>query len=426
MALEAGGSITIKGKALTTKVSKAWAQSKFGQAWQEANIEGAVVKVNSKTVKVDLGDGFMVEVKKSAAAGDPDVAQADAPAAMPNGAPAAGAPVVRRRVTNDAAIAASAAPAAGAPVVRRSSLAAAAPAAAPPTPAPAAAAGGGDSDSEENRAQAAAAAAADADSDSDSDEEGHVGSDDDEEAPAAAAAAGAGGAAAPDLDSVTMTNKAGSYSVEWNKVGSIRVDARTGPRFKPAMLWPPDVKGREEDDFFFHFFPRDMVGCITGWSNEARCADAEDAKTKPITQCEIVMALGYLVAAASGNVSVKMELFRTTSADVDGEEGGEGEEDRLFPGPSFGSRFGMSKHRFFFVLRWMRFFFVLQCNRQESGPLRHEVRAARHQRVPAGERVDHIGRIRGVIKEQGSTMNAPRPVACRYPAVTLNLKTVPR
>jgi len=103
-----------------------------------------VVKVNSETVKVDLGDGFMVEVKKSAAAGDPDVAQADAPAAMPSGAPAAGAPVVWRWVTNDAAIAASAAPAAGAPVVRRSSLAAAAPAAAPPTPAPAATAGGGD------------------------------------------------------------------------------------------------------------------------------------------------------------------------------------------------------------------------------------------------------------------------------------------
>ena len=152
-----------------------------------------------------------------------------------------------------------------------------------------------------NRAQTAAAADADSDSDSDSDsdEEGHVESDDDEEAPAAAAAAGAGGAAAPDLDSVTMTNKAGSCSVEWNKAGSIRVDERTGPRFKPAMLWPPDVKGREEDDYFFHFSPRDMAGCITGWSNEARCADAEDAKMKPITQCEIVMALGYLVAAAS-------------------------------------------------------------------------------------------------------------------------------
>jgi len=141
--------------------------------------------------------------------------------------------------------------------------------------------GGGDSDSEENRAQAAAAADADSDSDSDSDEEGHVESDDEEEAPAAAAAAGAGGAAAPDLDSVTMTNKAGSCSVEWNKAGSIRVDERTGPRFKPAMLWPPDVKGREEVDYFFHFFPRDMAGCITGWSNEARCADAEDAKRSP-------------------------------------------------------------------------------------------------------------------------------------------------
>jgi hypothetical protein len=152
-----------------------------------------------------------------------------------------------------------------------------------------------------------------------------------------------------------MTNKAGSYSVEWNKAGSIRVDARTGPRFKPAMLWPPDVKGREEDDYFFHFFPRTMAEGIEGWSNEARCADAEGAKTKPITHCEIVMALGYLVAAASGNVSVKQDLFRATPADVDCEDGEEGEEDRLFPGPSFGSRFGMSKHRFFFVLRFMRF-----------------------------------------------------------------------
>ena len=57
---------------------------------------------------------------------------------------------------------------------------------------------------------------------------------DDDEAPAAAA--GAGGAAPLDLDSVTMTNKAGSYVVDWHKVENIRVDARTGPRSKPAML----------------------------------------------------------------------------------------------------------------------------------------------------------------------------------------------
>ena len=67
------------------------------------------------------------------------------------------------------------------------------------------------------------------------------------------------------------------------------------------------------------------------------------------------MALGYLVAAASGNVSVKHDLFRATPADVDGEDGEEEEEVRLFPGPPFGSRFGMSKHRFFLVLRFMRF-----------------------------------------------------------------------
>ena len=96
-----------------------------------------------------------------------------------------------------------------------------------------------------------------------------------------------------------------------------------------------------------------MIGRITGWSHEARCA--EDDKTVAITQCEIAMALGYPVAAASGNVSVKHDLFRATSADVDGEDGEEGGEGRLFPGPSFGSRFGMSKHRFFFVLWFMRF-----------------------------------------------------------------------
>ena len=81
------------------------------------------------------------------------------------------------------------------------------------------------------------------------------------------------------------------------------------------MLCPPDVKGREEDDYYFHFFPRDMIGRIADWSNEARCA--EDDKTVVITQCEIVIALGYLVAAAAGNVSVKQDLFRATSADVD-------------------------------------------------------------------------------------------------------------
>ena len=125
-----------------------------------------------------------------------------------------------------------------------------------------------------------------------------------------------------------------------------------GARFKTAILWPPDVKGREEDDYFFHFFPRDMIGRIADWSNEARCA--EDDKTVAITQCGIAIAPGYLVAAASGNVSVKQDLFRATPADVDGEDGEEGEEDRLFPGPSFGSRSGMPKHRFFFAPRCMR------------------------------------------------------------------------
>ena len=83
----------------------------------------------------------------------------------------------------------------------------------------------GDSDSEGHRAQAAAAADdgdsdSDDDPDSESDQEGDAEPDD--EAPAAAAAAGGGGAAPPSLDSVTMTNKAGSYPVEWNKVKNIR------------------------------------------------------------------------------------------------------------------------------------------------------------------------------------------------------------
>ena len=150
MALSAGGVTTIKGNALTTKVLRAWALRKSGEAWKEANIAGSVIKVNIKAVKVDLGDGFTAKVKKSA------------------------------------------------------------------TPA----AGGGGSDSEEHHVEAAAA---DADApDSDGDEEGHVESSG--KTPAAAAAAGAGGAAPPDIESVTMTNKAGSYSAEWNKVENTRVD----------------------------------------------------------------------------------------------------------------------------------------------------------------------------------------------------------
>ena len=42
MALQVGGTISIKGKVLTTKGSKAWAQKKFGEWWQLANIEGTV------------------------------------------------------------------------------------------------------------------------------------------------------------------------------------------------------------------------------------------------------------------------------------------------------------------------------------------------------------------------------------------------
>ena len=195
MALEAGRAVTIKGKALTTKASKTWAKDKFGEWWQKAHIPGVVVKVNSKTVKIDLGDGIMVELKKDGLA---------------------------------------------------TQVAGPAPTTAPPSPT---AAGCGDSDNEEHRAQAAAD---DSDSDSDSEEEGHVESDDDE----APAAAGAGGTPPSGADFVSMTNKAGSYVVDWHKVDNIRVDARTGPRSKPAMLWPPDVKGRDEVDCFFHFFPR--------------------------------------------------------------------------------------------------------------------------------------------------------------------------
>ena len=68
MALQVGGIISIKGKVLTTKGSKALAQKKFGEWWQLANIEGTVTKVNSKTVKIDLGDSVTVELKKEALA----------------------------------------------------------------------------------------------------------------------------------------------------------------------------------------------------------------------------------------------------------------------------------------------------------------------------------------------------------------------
>ena len=79
MALGAEGIITIKGKALTTKVSQAWALSKSGKAWKKANIAGSVIKVNSKTLRADLGDGFTAEVKKSATpvAGDDDRVRRD-------------------------------------------------------------------------------------------------------------------------------------------------------------------------------------------------------------------------------------------------------------------------------------------------------------------------------------------------------------
>ena len=78
MALQVGGTIPIKGKVLTTKGPKAWAQEKFGEWWQLANIEGTVTKASSKTVKIDLGDSVTVELnipRFKVAPGDDDWGQ---------------------------------------------------------------------------------------------------------------------------------------------------------------------------------------------------------------------------------------------------------------------------------------------------------------------------------------------------------------
>jgi hypothetical protein len=144
---------------------------------------------------------------------------------------------------------------------------------------------------------------------------------------------------------VHLQDQKGTWSVDWKKTQEVREDARSAPRFKPEMVWAASEMGREAADYFFHFMPRAEIPVIAARSNTARVRDANAKKQASISEHEIVVCVGYLLAMTVDNVSCKRSIFRVEHD----------EDDRLFPAPAFGARFGMSKHRFEFVLRWMRF-----------------------------------------------------------------------
>ena len=149
---------------------------------------------------------------------------------------------------------------------------------------------------------------------------------------------------------VHLEDKKKTWSVDWKKDADCSADereSRGATRFGPEMIWRETETGRGVDDFFFHFFLPEAgeLTKVAVLSNDSR--DTHGKTKRPISEHEIVKTLGYLLAMTCNNTSVKRELFRA--------EHDPGGEERLFPAPAFGERYGMSRDRFEFVLRWLRF-----------------------------------------------------------------------
>ena len=125
--------------------------------------------------------------------------------------------------------------------------------------------------------------------------------------------------------------------VKWSVVSEISEDSRYMPRFNATILWSDsaDVKDKTIMDFFWISFPSQMINNIIKWS-----AEAMPTKKNAMTEVDFKKLPGVLLALTRTS-NRRQDLWSIN--------------DFIFPAPNFGTRFGISRNRFYDMLHYLRF-----------------------------------------------------------------------
>ncbi|KAG8246074.1 hypothetical protein J6590_093058 [Homalodisca vitripennis] len=127
---------------------------------------------------------------------------------------------------------------------------------------------------------------------------------------------------------------------EWGFGKHVNIDQFKDHQYKPRvhlLNTNREILSINEIDFWLMFFPTDDINHILVCSN----AHLRDRR-KPISRHEFFKSIGMLYAMSINMLGVPRNYWST-------------ETDGLFPAPAFGSRFGISLHRFEEILMAMAF-----------------------------------------------------------------------